>query len=122
MKTEIKKADLTAAEAGSFYTIVGTGGDPQEWVDGVEKLLAEKGIGKPVAWYQTTGLDINEHANPPQWQNAFQSDLSVLLFPLDGLAVGKLAMFKIAMQDRWFDDIVQNMRGFDQAGGEEGES
>jgi len=108
--TELKQANLKEAEAGSFYTIVGAGGDPQEWVDGVEKLLAEEGIGKPVAWFSTTGEAVNNHANPPDPKDAFQPDLTFLLFPLDGLHVGKLAMFKLQMEDRWFDDIVDNMR------------
>lgn len=109
----LKKADLTTAEDGSWYTIAGAGGDPQEWVEGVEQLLEDKGIGKPVAWYQCTGADVNEHAGDSVRPNdQFQEDLTFLLFPLEGLHVGKLAMFKLAMQDRWFDDIVQNMRGF----------
>lgn len=33
----------------------------------------------------------------------------MLMFPLDGLNVGKLAMFKIRFGVRWFDDIVDNM-------------
>ena len=109
--TIIDKADLGFADAGSWYTIVGAGGDLQEWVDGVEKLLAEKGIGKPTAWYQTSGKDVNEYARPTRNQDAFQEDLTFLMFPLDGLKVGKLAVFKLAMQDRWFDDITANMRG-----------
>ena len=31
-----------------------------------------------------------------------------MAFPLDGLDVNKLAMFKLQMRDRWFDDIVDN--------------
>lgn len=30
------------------------------------------------------------------------------MFANDGLVIPKLAMFKYAMQDRWFDDIVDN--------------
>lgn len=39
----------------------------------------------------------------------FRDDLTVLTFPLDGLHVGKLAMFKLTMEDRWFDDVTDNM-------------
>lgn len=107
----LKKADLVTAEKESWYTIAGAGGDPQEWVDGVEKLLAEEGIGKPVAWYRSTGKDVNAQAGSGVCPNdQFQESLAFLLFPLTGLHVGKLAMFKLQMQDRWFDDIVDNMR------------
>jgi hypothetical protein len=40
----------------------------------------------------------------------FASDLTFMFFPLDGLNVGKLAMFKMQMQARWFDDVIDNMR------------
>lgn len=106
----LKKADLTVAEEGSWYTIIGAGGDPQEWVDGVEELLAEAGIGKPVAWFEATGEEVNAHIRPSRPDDTFDPGLLFLFFPLDGLDVGKLAMFKLRMQDRWFDDVVQNSR------------
>lgn len=106
--------DLQQAYDGSYYTILGAGGDPMEWVTGVEGLMAEEGIGKPTAWYSATGQQINDFADRGTrtlvYEDAFQNDLNVLLFPLDGLETGKLAIFKIRMQDRWFDDIVDNMR------------
>lgn len=40
--------------------------------------------------------------------NEFKNDLKFLAFPLDGLNVGKLAMFKLKMGDRWSDDIIAN--------------
>lgn len=101
--------DLSKAEAGSYYTISGAGGDVEEWRAGYEEMLRGIGAGKPKVWYQVTGRDINVYADP-SWQDAYPDDLTVLMFPLDGLDVGKLAIFKIEMQDRWFDDIVQNMR------------
>lgn len=118
-KTISTLTDLNEAEQGSYYTILGAGGDLNEWVEGYEKLLKEQEIGQPVAWYSTTGEAVNEYANPARWQDAFQSDLTILLFPLDGLNVGRLAMFKLQMQDRWFDDVVQNMRA--RVDDEEGE-
>lgn len=112
-QTKIPTALLDEAMTGSWYTIAGCGGDLNAWTAGYEELMAKEGIGKPIAWYWTTGAAINEFAgsvkNPDQ---RFGPDLTVLLFPLDGLNVGKLAMFKLAMQDRWFDDIVENMRGW----------
>ena len=110
-KTTLRKANLKTAENGSWYTILGVGGDPQDWVDGIEGLLAEKGIGKPKAWFKTTGRAINEYVGEvPRSVDEFPGGLFVLMFPLDGLDVGKLAIFKLEMQDRWFDDVVDNMR------------
>ena len=39
----------------------------------------------------------------------FPADLTVLTFPLEGLHLGKLALFRLRMEDRWFDDIIDNM-------------
>lgn len=106
--------NLAVAYGGSFYTILGAGGDPSEWMEGYEELLAEEEIGKPKRWYQTTGAAVNEFADSGAYfiepRDRFPADLAVLLFPLDGLNVGTLAMFKLKMQDRWFDDVIDNMR------------
>src|SRR5690606_37670868 len=103
---EIPNADLLAAYYWLWYTISGCGGDLSEWTAGYEEWLT--GIGKPVAWYQTTGAEINEFAG--ETHGPFPEDVVVLMFPLDGMPVGKLAMFKIEKQDRWFDDVIDNMR------------
>lgn len=100
--------ELKRAYDGSFYTISGAGGDAQEWVDGYEKIMKDQEIGTPVEWFQTSGACINLFAGDNN--DPYPDDLNILLFPLDGLEVGRLAMFKIAMEDRWFDDIIDNMR------------
>lgn len=97
------------AYAGSYYTIIGCGGEIKDWTEGYDKLLQEKGIGKPSKWFQFTGRDMNDEYNLTG-NNRYPDDLHFLCFPLDGLDVGKLAIFKIAMCDRWFDDIVDNNR------------
>lgn len=102
--------DLQQAYDGSYYTIAGAGGPLQDWVDGLTKLMKDEGIGTPTAWYTTTGRAVNEYAQPRSERDAFKDDLTFLMFPLDGLATGKLAIFKLQMQDRWFDDVVDNMR------------
>ena len=103
----MKNVNLNDAYNHSYYTILGAGGDLKEWVDGYERLMEKEGIGKPVAWYTCKGREINERFGFVG-DNAFQNDLTCLFFPLDELHVGKLAMFKLRMGDRWFDDIVQN--------------
>lgn len=107
----IKKCALDLAYDGSYYTITGCDGALAEWVTGVEGLLAEAGLGKPVAWFQTTGGRVNRFAGPKvAKRDEFPSELNILMFPLDGLDLGGLAMFKMQMRDRWFDDIIDNMR------------
>lgn len=115
--TEITNLDtvelLKEAENGSYYFIAGCGGDLQEWVDGYEKLMREHEIGTPVKWYRAIGANINGYVGANFVRgigDPFQNDVTCLLFPLDELDLGKLAMFKIMMEDRWFDDVVQNMR------------
>lgn len=103
--------DLQEAYDNSWYFIAGAGGDLTEWVQGYEDLLEKADIGKPTAWYQTSGAAINLLAGEGVAErDQFQLDLTCLLFPWDGMDMGKLALFKIQMQDRWFDDVIQNMR------------
>lgn len=108
-------ADLKIAMDGSWYFIAGTGGDLGEWVTGYEGLMAEQEIGKPTAWWQTNGATVNGFAAQHKRglihrDDQFPGDLACLLFPLDDLSTGRLAIFKIQMQDRWFDDVIDNMR------------
>ncbi|MBQ3476988.1 MAG: hypothetical protein IJH25_02310 [Clostridia bacterium] len=94
-------------EKGSWYTITGCGGDMDEWKKGYQNLLTDEGIGTIQQWVEFTGADMNAHYGLTG-TNAYPRNLHFLAFPLDGLDVGKLAMFKLRMQDRWFDDIVAN--------------
>lgn len=106
--------DLQQAYDGSYYFIAGAGGDLQEWVNGYNEMLKEREIGEPVEWFQTTGAAVNHFAeHGGYWvsdQDHFPDDLPCLLFPLVGLEVGRLSMFKLLAQDRWFDDVIDNMR------------
>ena len=92
---------------GSWYTIEGAGGDLSDWEKGYQKMLDEQEIGTIRTFVSFSGKEMNEHYGLTR-SNRYQDDLTFLAFPLDGLDVGKLAMFKIAMGDRWFDDIVDN--------------
>ena len=68
------------------------------------------GIGTPTTWAQTTGENINNYAaTHGTVTDPFPADLTVLTFPLEGLHLGKLALFRLRMEDRWFDDIIDNM-------------
>lgn len=107
--------NLSKAYDGSYYTIAGAGGDLREWVEGYEQWLEEEQIGKPVRWYRVLGAQVNlfatvKNGGPITAPDQFKPDLTLLLFPLDGLDVTRLAIFKITHEDRWFDDVIQNMR------------
>lgn len=99
---------LRRAYEGSYYTITGCGGDLQEWKSGYAEMLADAGIGKPTEWIEFAGADMN-YEFELYGTNAYDDDLHFLAFPLTGLNVSKLAMFKLRMGDRWFDDIVENL-------------
>ena len=92
---------------GSYYTILGCGESLDEWIENYEKWLKQGEIGIPKNWYKFTGKQMNDKYG--LYGNvAYPKDLICLSFPLDGLNTGKLAIFKIEYQDRWFDDIVDN--------------
>lgn len=104
----IENKTLKKAYEGSYYTITGAGGDLQEWKDGYNNLLKENGIGEISEWVEFSGKDMNEEFDLTG-DNRYPDDLHFLAFSLEGLDVGKLALFKLQMGDRWFDDIVGNL-------------
>ena len=105
----IRNELLRKAYEGSYYTISGVGGDEHEWKDGYARMLEERGIGKISMWIEFCGKDMNDEFHLTG-NNSYPDDLHFLAFPLDGLDAGKLAIFKLQMGDRWFDDIVDNDR------------
>lgn len=102
-----RKAVFNAAYEGSYYTIIGCGGDLNEWAAKYCELLEECGIGTPKQFFAFEGADMNE-VYGLTGENAYKDDLPCLMFPLDGLADIKLAIFKLGVGGRWFDDIVDN--------------
>lgn len=105
---------LDKAYNGSYYTIIGAGGNLDEWKNGYQELLNKEGIGTIKEWITFTGADMNNKYQL-KGDNAYPNDLTFLAFPLDGLNIGKLAMFKLRMEDRWFDDIVDNNKSFNES-------
>ena len=101
--------DFDSFYKGSWYTITGAGDDLEDWVGGYDMLLSEAGIGKPAGYVTFNGADMNKEYGL-SGSVAYPDDLTFIAFPLDDLDVGKLAMFKLKMGDRWFDDIVDNNR------------
>lgn len=103
----IKNPLFKKAYEGSYFTLIGCGGDLQEWKDGIKELLASKGIGEPKEYHSFLGEEYNEEFQTTG-NNRYPDDLVFLCFPLDGLDVARLAMFKLIVGARWFDDIVDN--------------
>lgn len=84
----------------------GCGGDLQEWVDGINDMLAERGILQNESRFEKAYTFNNEN-------------LTCLLFPFDGvqLDVGRLAMWRLETRETfgstWLTDYVDNrLNGF----------
>ena len=101
IETEVNFRELER----SWYTIVGCGGDLQNWVDGYTKELQDAGIGTPTKWVQFTGAMMNVEYELTG-NNAYKDALAFLAFPTDGFDIAKLAIFKMTHGDHWFDEIV----------------
>jgi hypothetical protein len=112
-ETIYSPAGLSDAYKGSWYTIAGAGGAIETWTEGYTAELQQAGIGEPEKFYVTTGRVVNlyaltHHASIAP-KNQFPDDLVVILFPLTGLDPTRLPIFKVQWQDRWFDDVIDNM-------------
>lgn len=104
---ELDMETIEQAYDGWYYTILGAGGDLHDWMNGLQEIFDNEGIGKVYQWYHTTGKVLND-----KWDltgnNRFKNDLSILMFDYEGMDVGKLAIFKLRAGDRWFTDIIDN--------------
>lgn len=110
---------FNAAYDGSYYTILGCAGDLNEWTAGYQELLEARGIGTPKEFVTFKGADMNKIYGLTG-NNAYDEGLTFLMFPLDGLDVPKLAIFRLQAEDKWFDDIVDNNRRRQEAINEQG--
>lgn len=97
----------------SAYTITGAGGDLNEWMKGFNDVLQQNEIGSVSQFYTFKGADMNRVYNLKD-NVRYRDNLTFLAFKLDGLDIGKLSMLKLAMRDRWFDDIVDNNCRFNE--------
>ena len=96
--------DLRKMEDQEGLILQGCGGDPQEWVDGINEMLTEAGI----------LLDGSKFENVSSFQH---EGLTCLLFPFEGakLDMGKFAMWRLQTHDQfggtWLSDYVPNRLG-----------
>jgi len=103
---EITTNDLRKMNDQEGLILQGCGGDPQEWVDGINGLLTEADILR------------NGSAWKAEAVRCFQHDgLTNLLFPFEGmeLDMGRLAMWRLQTHDQfggtWLSDYVPNRLG-----------
>jgi hypothetical protein len=101
---QITTTDLRRLDDHEGLILQGCGGDPQEWLDGVNDLLTEAGILLDGSRFETA--------------SAFEHDgLHNLLFDFDGvkLNAGKLAMWRLQTHEQfggtWLSDYVDNRLG-----------
>ena len=106
MIKQITTDDLRRRSDQEGLVLQGCGGDPQEWVDGINDLLTEAGILLNGSTFQVENVSVFQHG-----------ELINMLFPFEGveLAVGKLAVWRIQTHGQfggtWLSDYVPNRLG-----------
>ena len=106
MVKQITADDLRKMEYQEGLVLQGCGGDPREWVDGINGLLTEAGI------------LLDGSVFPVEKVSVFQHDgLTNMLFPFEDvkLAMGRLAMWRLQTHETfggtWLSDYVPNRLG-----------
>ena len=109
MINNIKAEELRKMNGKEGLILQGCGGDPQEWVDGINAMLTEAGILLDNTKFNDVSVFEHEgHTN--------------ILFPFDDsvhIHTGKLAMWRLATHNdfggTWLSDYVENRLGGFQA-------
>ena len=109
MINKIKTEDLRKMQGKEGLILQGCGGNPQEWVDGINKMLTESGI----------LLDDTKFTDVSVFEN---NGCTNILFPFDENVhahTGKLAMWRLETHNdfggTWLSDYVENHLGGFQA-------
>ena len=106
MVKQITTDDLRRMGDREGLVLQGCGGDPQEWVDGINDMLSEAGILLNGSLFKLEDVSLFQHG-----------ELTCLLFPFEGveLEVSKLAMWRIQTHAQfggtWLSDYVPNRLG-----------
>jgi hypothetical protein len=101
---EITTTDLRRLDHHEGLILQGCGGDPQEWIDGINGLLTDAGI----------LLDGSKFESVSAFEN---NGLHNLLFDFEGVRLnyGKLAMWRLQTHEQfggtWLSDYVDNRLG-----------
>ena len=101
----ISKDELRRMNGKEGLVLQGCGGDPQEWLDGINGLLTDEGILKNGSKFENISV----------FQNG---ELTNILFPFeDGMDIdmGRLAMWRLRSHEQfggtWLSDYVPNKLG-----------
>ena len=103
---QITMDDLRRMDGQEGLILQGCGGDPREWVDGINGLLTEAGILLDGSKFLAEKVSVFQH-----------DGLTNMLFPFEGvkLAMGKLAMWRLQTHETfggtWLSDYVPNRLG-----------
>lgn len=102
---DISTTDLRRMKKTEGIVFQGCGGDPQEWIDGINDMLTNTGI--LLHGTRFTDVSVFEH-----------NGLTNILFPFSEdvhLNVGKLAMWRLSTHETfggtWLSDYVENNLG-----------
>lgn len=105
MIQKINAEDLRKMEGKEGLILQGCGGDPQEWLDGINDLLTKEGILQ----------------NGTKFENAYvfeNEGITNILFPFEEnvqVDIGKLAMWRLMTHSnfsgKWLSDYVDNRLG-----------
>ena len=101
----VKTEELRRMNGAEGLILQGCGGDPQEWLDGINSLLTDEGILKNGSRFENISV----------FQNG---DLTNILFPFEDsvdIDMGKLAMWRLHSHEQfggtWLSDYVPNRLG-----------
>lgn len=104
MISVIKAEDLRKMQDKEGLILQGCGGEPKEWLDGMNDLLTKEGILRNGSRFENCSVFSN-------------GGLTCILFPFDGvdIDVGKMAIWRIATHGTfggtWLSDYVLNKLG-----------
>lgn len=96
--------DLCEMQGKEGLVLQGCGGEPQEWLDGINELLTEQEILRNGSKFESCSVFEN-------------GGLTCILYPFDkvDINVGKLALWRIGTHDiyggTWLTDYVNNELG-----------
>ena len=113
--TEIKTAtnvDLRKLYDDSAFTIIGLCDEQKEYEALENYLFNTCNLTKPenVVIYKCSWWLVNEEFWL-EWENRFQDDLNLVFMPLSNFEnwqIWRLAMIKLSIWARWFDDVINN--------------
>ena len=101
---DIQESDLRRMSGKEGLILQGCGGDPQEWIDGINDMLTDEGILLEGTRFQNVSrFKVDGHTN--------------LLFPFEDVKVnvGRLAMWRLKTHEMfggtWLSDYVDNRLG-----------